>query len=153
MRHHAGLCKTRKDLHKHSIEVAGCNGSAQRADLLVTGHLLHVESGAGVIWPCGMLQPALVFQKRRRLGAKEAQGVQRGSVEGVLGVGTRFAMVRQGSDSSVQDALEGIEASGSHHDYLLRSVEIDTLTMSASIGNLEPCARQNENCWREAERR
>jgi hypothetical protein len=46
------------------------------------------------------VQPALVFQKRRRLGEKDAKGAQDGIVDGVLGVGTRFAMVRQVRDAS-----------------------------------------------------
>jgi hypothetical protein len=110
MRQHAVLFKTLKDLNKHRIEVAWRDRIEQRADLIITGNLLHVEEGVGVILPFGMLKSALVFQKRRRLGEKDAKGAQGGIVDGVLGVGTLFAMVRQVSDSSVQDALEGIEA-------------------------------------------
>jgi hypothetical protein len=110
MRQHAVLCQTRKDLQKHRLEGAGRERSEPRADLMVTGNLLHVEEGAGVIVPCGMVQPALVCQKRRRLGEKDAKGAQDGIVDGVLGVGTRFAVVRQVREASGQDALEGIEA-------------------------------------------
>jgi hypothetical protein len=63
----------------------------------------------GVIVPCGLLQPALVLQKRRRLGEKDAKGAQDGILDGVSGVWPLLAMVRQWSDPSVQDALEGIE--------------------------------------------
>jgi hypothetical protein len=100
MRQHAVLFQTLKDLKKHRIEVAGGERIEQFADLIVTGNLLYVEKGAGVILPFGMLQPALVFQKRRRLGEKDAKGAQDGIVDGVLGVGTRFAMVRQVRDAS-----------------------------------------------------
>jgi hypothetical protein len=64
----------------------------------------------GVILPFGVLQPALVFQKRRRLGEKDAKGAQGGILDSVLCVGPLFAMVRQLSDPAVQDALEDIEA-------------------------------------------
>ena len=107
---HAVLFKELKDLHKHGIKVARRDRIEQRADLIVTGYLLHVEQGVGVIVPFGLLQQALVLQKRRRLGEKDAKGAQGGIMDGVLGVGTLFAMVRQVSEASVQDALEGIEA-------------------------------------------
>jgi hypothetical protein len=55
MRPHAVLCKTLKDLKKHRIEVTGRDGIEQLADLIVTGNLLHVEKGVGVIVPFGML--------------------------------------------------------------------------------------------------
>jgi hypothetical protein len=100
-RQHAVLFKTRKDLKKHRIEVAGRERIEQLADLIVTGDLLHAEKGVGVIVPMGMLQPALVFQKRRRLGEKDAKGAQGSIVDGVSGVGTRFAMVRQVRNASV----------------------------------------------------
>jgi hypothetical protein len=44
------------------------------------------------------------------LGEKDAKGAQDGIVDGVLGVGTRFAMVRQVRETSGEDAFEGIEA-------------------------------------------
>ena len=99
MRQHAVLFKALKDLNKHGIEVAGCDGIEQRADLIVTGNLLHAQQGMGVIVPFGMLQSALVFQKRRRLGEKDAKGAQGGILDGVLGVGPFVAMVRQVSDT------------------------------------------------------
>jgi hypothetical protein len=101
MRQHTVLFQTRKDLKKHRIEVAGRERIEQFADLIVTGNLLHVEKGVGVILPFGMLQPSLVFQKRWRLGEKDAKGAQSGIGDGVLGVGTRFAMVRQVREASV----------------------------------------------------
>lgn len=94
------LFKTRKDFKKHRIEVAGSERIEQRADLIVTGNLRDVKKGVDVIVPFGMLQPALLFQKRWRLGEKNAKGAQGGIADGVLGVRTRFAMVRQ-----VRDAL------------------------------------------------
>ena len=93
--------------------------------------------------PFGVLQPALILQKRRRLGEKDAKGTQGSLVDGVSGVGSLVAMVRQWSDPSVQDALEDIEASRVGHDSLLRSVERVTLALSVSIGNREPFASQN----------
>src|SRR5262245_30469598 len=104
------LFKALKDFNKHGIESARRDRIEQGADLIVTGQLLHVEEGVGVIVPFGLLQPALIFQKRRRLGEKNTKGAQGGIVDSVLGVGTRFAMVRQVSEASVQDALEGIES-------------------------------------------
>src|SRR5205809_8088743 len=55
-------------------------------------------------------------------------------------------MVRQLRGPSVQDVLEDLEAQRSLHDDLLRSIEIVTLPMSVSIGNVKPFAGQNENC-------
>jgi hypothetical protein len=77
---------------------------------MVTGNLSHAPQGVGVMVACGALQPALVLQKRWRLGAKDAQGAQGGILEGLSGVWPLVAMVRPWSDPSVQDALEGIEA-------------------------------------------
>ena len=146
MRQQVVLFTLLKDLEKHGIEVAWCKGIAQRADLIVTGHVLHVEEGGGVSIPFALLQPALVFQKGRRLGEKDAKGAQGSIVEGISGVGTLFALVRQMSKATVQEALEGLEASRGRHDYLLRVAERDTLAIAASIGNFEPFTRQNENC-------
>src|SRR6266571_7304450 len=128
------LFKALKDFNKHDIEGARRDRIEQRADLIVTGNLLHVKQGMGVVLPFGVLQPALVLQKRRRLGEKDAKGTQGSILNGVSGVGTRFAMVRQLSSPSVQDALEDIEASRVGHDSLLRSVERVTLALSVSIG-------------------
>jgi hypothetical protein len=58
----------------------------------------------------GLLKLALVLQKRRRLGEKDAQGAQGGILDGIAGVWPLGARVRQWSDPSVQDALEGLEA-------------------------------------------
>ena len=63
MRQHAVLFQPLKNLKKYGIEVAWCEGIKQRADLMITGHLLHVEEGGGVMASFGLLQPALVFQK------------------------------------------------------------------------------------------
>ena len=97
----------------------------------------------GVILTFAVLQPALVLQKRRRLGEKDTKGAQDGIVDGLSRVRTFFTMVRQLSGPSVQDALEDIAAEGSCHDDLLGSMKIITLTMSMSIGNLKPLAGQN----------
>src|SRR5262249_47295411 len=83
---------------------------------------------------------------RRRLGEKDAKGAQGGILDGIAGVGTLLAMVRQLRGPSVQDVLEDLEAQRSLHDDLLRSIEIVTLPMSVSIGNVKPFAGQNENC-------
>jgi hypothetical protein len=103
------LFQALKDLNKHGIEVARGDRIEQLSDLIITGNLLHVEEGVGVILPFGMLQPALVFQERRRLGEKDAKGAQGSIVDSVSGVGTRSALVRQVSDPSVQDVHEDIE--------------------------------------------
>ena len=42
MRQHAVLFQALKDLHKHGIEVARCEGIEERADLIVTGNVLYV---------------------------------------------------------------------------------------------------------------
>ena len=87
MRQHAVLFKALKDLNKHRIEVARRDRIEQRADLIVTGNLLHAQQGLGVIVSFGVLQPALVLQKRRRLGEKDTKGTQGGILDGVSGVG------------------------------------------------------------------
>jgi hypothetical protein len=107
---HTGLFQARKDLQKHRIKVARRDRIEQRADLIVTGNLRHAQQGMGVMVTFGMLQPALVLQKRRRLGEKDAKGAQGGLLDGVSGVWPLFTMVRQLSDPSVQDAPEDIEA-------------------------------------------
>src|SRR5882724_8262858 len=94
-----------KDLNKHGIEATRRDRIEQRADLIVTGKLLHVEEGMGVVVTCGVLQPALGLQKRRRLGEKDAKSTPGSLLNGVAGVGTCFAMVRQLSGPSVQDVL------------------------------------------------
>jgi len=43
------------------------------------------------------------------LGEKDAKGTQGGIVDGLVGVGTLFAMLWQVSEVVVQNALEGIE--------------------------------------------
>ena len=50
MRQHAVLFKALKDLNKHGIEVARRDRIEQRADLIVTGNLLHAQEGMGIIW-------------------------------------------------------------------------------------------------------
>jgi len=107
---HAVPFKALKDLNKHRIKVARRDRIEQCADLIVTGNLLHAQQSMGVIVTLGMLKPALVLQKRRRLGEKEAKGAQGGILDGISGVWPLGAMVRQLSDPSVQDALEGLEA-------------------------------------------
>jgi hypothetical protein len=62
-RQQAVLFELLNDLKKHGIEVAGGAGIEQRADLIITRHLLHVEEGGGVIVPLGLVQPTLGLQK------------------------------------------------------------------------------------------
>jgi hypothetical protein len=102
--------KVLKDLNKHGIEGTRRDRIEQCSDLIVTWNLLHVKQGMGVVVPSGVLQPALVLQKRRRLGEKDTKGTQGRILDGVAGVGTLFAIVRQLSGPSVQDVLEDIEA-------------------------------------------
>jgi len=97
----------------------------------------------GVLWTLGVLQPALVCQKRRRLGKQETKGAEGGIVDGVSRVRTLLTMVRQVSGPSVYEALEDIEASGSGHDDLLGSMASVTVTIAMSIGNRKPLAGQN----------
>jgi hypothetical protein len=101
MRQHAVLLKSLKDLDKHRIKSAWRERIEEFSDLIVTGNLLHVEQGMGVILPFGVLKPTLVLQKRRRLGEKDAKGTQGGILDGVSGVWPLFAMVRQLRDPSV----------------------------------------------------
>src|SRR5206468_424605 len=82
----------------------------ERSDLIVTVNLSHGHRGEGVIMVFGALKPALVLQERWRLGEKDAKGAQGGILDGISGVWPLLAMVRQWSDPSVQDVLEGIEA-------------------------------------------
>jgi len=107
---HAVLFKALKDLNKHCIEMAWRDRIKQRADLIVTGNLLYAQQGWGVIVPLGVLPPALILQKRRRLGEKDAKGAQGSILDSVSGVGSLLAMVGQWSNPSVQDALKDIEA-------------------------------------------
>jgi hypothetical protein len=123
---HAVLFQACKDLHKHRRKVARRDGIAPWADLMVTGKLLHAQQGRGVMVTLGLLTLALGLQQRRRWGEKEAQGAQGGIVDGIAGVWPLGAMVRPWSDPSVQDALEGLEASGVWQGYLLGPREITT---------------------------
>jgi len=143
MRQHAVLLKSLKDLDTHRIKSARGDRIEACSDVIVTGNLLHVEQGLGVMLPCGVLQPTLGRQKRRRLGEKDAQGAQGGILDGVSGVWPLFAMVRQWRDPSVQDAPEGIEASGVCHSSLLGPMEITTFTLSVSMDNRQPLTCQN----------
>lgn len=138
MRHHVVLFKARKDRKKHRIAVAWCDRIEQRADLIGTGNLLHAPQGVGVSVAFGVLPSALGRQKRWRLGAKDAQGAQGGILDGISGIWPLVAMVRPLSDPSAQDALEGLEASGGCHGYLLGSMKITTLGFSVSIATANP---------------
>src|SRR5688572_18389901 len=90
---------------------------------------------------------ALVLQKRRRLGEKDAKSAQGGLLDAVTGVRPVFAMVRQDIDLLAQEVLELIEISGGCHGDLLRSLGRTTLTLSVSFGNRQPSASQIYNCW------
>ena len=54
----------------------------------------------------GLWQMALVLPTRRRWRAKDAKGTQGGILDVVTGVWPGFAIVRQGSDPPVQNALD-----------------------------------------------
>lgn len=95
MRQHAVLCKARKDRHKHWIEVTRHERIEQMADLIVTGNPLHAQQGVDIIVPLGVLQPALILQKRRRLGEEDAKGASGGILDAVAGVWPLWAMVGQ----------------------------------------------------------
>jgi hypothetical protein len=104
------LLKALEDRHKYRIEVARRERIEQGADLIVTRNLGHPKQGLGIIVSFGVLKPALVLQKRRRLGEKDAKGAQGGILDSIPGVGTLFAMVRQWSGPSIQDVFEDSEA-------------------------------------------
>jgi hypothetical protein len=104
------LFKALKDLNEHRIECTRGERIEQRANLIITGNLLHAQQGVGVILALGLLQPALVVQKRRRLGKEDAKGAERGIVDVVSGVWPFFARVWQWINVPVYDALEIIEA-------------------------------------------
>jgi hypothetical protein len=59
MRQHAVLFQALTNLNKHAIEVARRDRIEQRADLIVTGNLLHAQQGMGIIVAGGVLQGAL----------------------------------------------------------------------------------------------
>ncbi len=105
------VLKARKDLKKHPIELTRHHGIEQVAYLIVTGNrLINAKQGTSIILSLGLLEMALIFQKRRRLGEKDAKGAQGGILDAVTGVWPFFAMVGQLIDPSLQDALESIEA-------------------------------------------
>jgi len=62
-RERAVLFKALKDLNKHRIAGARGDRIEQVADLIVTGNLLHVQQGVGVILSLGVLKPTLIVQK------------------------------------------------------------------------------------------
>jgi len=95
MRQHAVLFKALKALNKHRIEMARRDRIAERADLMVTGNLLHAQEGLRVIVTFGVLQPTLVLQTRRRLRKEDTQGAQGGILDGVSSVWPLFALVRE----------------------------------------------------------
>ena len=142
----AVLFKTLKDLKIHPIEGTRQHRVKQIAYLVVRGNRLNAKQRTGIIVSLGVLQMALVIQKRRRLREKDTKGAQGGILDAVTGIGSRLTMVRQCIDSSVQDALEVIEASGGCHGDLLRSKGITTLTLEASFGNRQPIPSQIYNC-------
>jgi hypothetical protein len=57
-----------------------------------------------------VFQPALVLQKRGRLGEKDAKGTQSGIFDVVPRVGTRFALVRQLTELTLQDVFAAVKA-------------------------------------------
>lgn len=108
----ARLFQARKDRKIHPIAGTRPQGIEQGASLVVTGHRLNAKHRTGIMVSLGFLQMALVLQQRRRWGAKDAQGAHGGILDAVTGVWPAFALVRQGIDPSVHDALESLEASG-----------------------------------------
>jgi len=88
------LCKTLKDLQVYPIELTWAQRIKEVAYLIVTGELLNTEQGRGIIVALGLLEMALVLQKRRRLGEKDTKGTERGVWDGVTGVRPLFALIR-----------------------------------------------------------
>jgi hypothetical protein len=90
----AVLLKAIKDLQIHPIEVMRHYGIEQVADLIITGKRLNPKQRTGIILSLGLLEMALVLQKRRRLGEKDAKSAQSGILDAVTGVRPVFAMIR-----------------------------------------------------------
>ena len=135
------LSKACKDLKKDGVAMAWGNGIEEGADLVVTGNRLDSKQGLGVMASLAGLEPALVLQKRGRLGKENAKSASSGVLHGVPGIGARLALVRQIMKASVQEGLERIKTQGIRHRCLLGSREGSTLAKSVSIGNLEPLAK------------
>ena len=87
------MFKALKDLNKHQIECPRRDRIEECPYLLVTGNPLNTKQGAGIIVPLGLLEMALILQKRRRLGEKEAKGASSGVLDAVAGVGPFLTMV------------------------------------------------------------
>ena len=125
---HPVLFTALEDRNAHRIEGARRERIEQGAHRIVTGNLCHAQQGLGVTVTFGVLQPALVREKRRRLGEEDAKGTSNGVLDRVAGVWAWCAMVRQGLDALAQDGLELIEASWVRHRCLLGSTGRPTLT-------------------------
>src|SRR4030095_4436117 len=82
----ARLFQAVKDLKIHPIEGTRHQGIEQVAYLVVTGNRLNAKHRTGIIVSLGFLKMALVIQKRRRLGEKDAKGAQGGILDAVTGV-------------------------------------------------------------------
>jgi hypothetical protein len=106
----AVLLEALKDLHNYCLACTWGERITQRAALIIAGNLLHANQGVDVIVPRGLLEGALRVQKCWRLGKEDPKGTKSGILDTGSGVWPCFAMVRQQSEVSGHDALEGIEA-------------------------------------------
>lgn len=68
------LGKARTDLHTDGGDMARGDRIEEGAEVMVAGALRDAKQGVGVIAALVCLAPALVLQKRGRLGKEEAQG-------------------------------------------------------------------------------
>jgi hypothetical protein len=68
------LFETLKDPNKYRLEGARHDWLEELADLIITGNRFYAKQGVGIIVPLVVLQAALILQKRRRLGEKDAKG-------------------------------------------------------------------------------
>jgi hypothetical protein len=99
-----------KDLEKDGGERGWCNGSEERADVLVARDRLAAEERLRVIMALTVAELALVLQKRRRLHKKKAKGSSGSVLYRVTGIGARFAHVGKVRGVLRQNRLEMIEA-------------------------------------------
>jgi len=113
-----GRFKTLKALNTAGVAMARGHGIEAGAAVLVAGNRRDAKQGVGVMAALVVLEPALVRQKRGRLGTEEAQGASGsiGHTGWCLAAGTT---VGQWLDPLLEHSPEIIAASGVGHRDLL----------------------------------
>src|SRR5882672_3204428 len=99
------LFQALKDLEKDGVAMARGNRIEEGADLVVTGNLLDVKQGLGVMASLACLESALVLQKRWRWREEDAKGASGGVLHRGTGIGAGLARVGEVSAALVQDRL------------------------------------------------